>query len=94
LRLVVAVSPSGNLGSSLHCGGEQETFNIAFGLTFIFLLISRQNWMAKYPLDTCSNGATYLDDSLTSLNWLQNLNIMKITSPTPPPSPVPFGNYH
>lgn len=49
--------------------------------------------MAKYPLDTCSNGGTNLDDSLTSLNWLQNLNIMKITSPTPPPSPVPFGNY-
>lgn len=53
----------------------------------------RQNWMAKYPLDTCSNGGINLDDSLTSLNWLQNLNIMKITSPTPPPSPVPFGNY-
>lgn len=49
----------------------------------------RQNWMTKYPLDTCSNGGTNLDDSLTSLNWLQNLNIMKITSPTPPPSPGP-----
>lgn len=48
----------------------------------------RQNWMAKYPLDTCSNGGTNLDDSLTSLNWLQNLNILKITSPTPPSSPV------
>jgi len=49
----------------------------------------RQNWMAKYPFDTCSNGGTNLDDSLTSLNWLQNLNILKITSPTgtPPSSP-------
>ncbi|XP_033752519.1 forkhead box protein J1-B-like [Pecten maximus] len=49
----------------------------------------RQNWMNKYPLDTCSNGGLNLDDSLTSLNWLQNLNIMKITTPTPPPSPGP-----
>lgn len=53
----------------------------------------RQNWMNKYPLDTCSNGGINLDDSLTSLNWLQNLNIMKITSPTPPPSPGPCNNY-
>lgn len=49
----------------------------------------RQNWMAKYPMDTCSNGGSNLDDSLTSLNWLQNLNILKITSPTPPSSPIP-----
>lgn len=55
----------------------------------------RQNWMAKYPLDTCSNGGTNLDDSLTSLNWLQNLNILKITTPTPPSSPGPpvLGDY-
>ena len=55
----------------------------------------RQNWMAKYPMDTCSNGGTNLDDSLTSLNWLQNLNILKITTPTPPSSPGPpmFGDY-
>jgi hypothetical protein len=46
--------------------------------------------MIKYPIDTYSNGATYPDDSLTSLNWLQNLNIMKNTSPTPPPSPITF----
>lgn len=53
----------------------------------------RQNWMNKYPLDTCSNGGINLDDSLTSLNWLQNLNIMKIASPTPPPSPGPCINF-
>jgi len=54
----------------------------------------RQNWMAKYPLDTCSNGHTVVDDSLTSLNWLQNLNILKITTPTPPSSPGPVcGDY-
>ncbi|XP_052816847.1 forkhead box protein J1-like [Mya arenaria] len=54
----------------------------------------RQNWMEKYPMDTCSNGGTNLDDSLTSLNWLQNLNILKITTPTPPSSPGPtFGDY-
>jgi len=53
----------------------------------------RQNWMVKYPIDTYSNGATYPDDNLKSLNWLQNLNITKNTSPTPPPSPVKFGFY-
>lgn len=54
----------------------------------------RQNWMAKYPFDTCSNGGTNLDDSLTSLNWLQNLNILKIGTPTPPSSPGPaLGDY-
>ncbi|KAK6187707.1 hypothetical protein SNE40_005671 [Patella caerulea] len=51
----------------------------------------RQNWLAKNPQDTCSNGGVNLDDSLTSLSWLQNLNIMKIGTgaPTPPPSPIP-----
>ncbi|XP_046569399.1 forkhead box protein J1-B-like [Haliotis rubra] len=49
----------------------------------------RQNWAAKHPLDSCSGGGVNLDDSLTSLSWLQNLNIMNITSPTPPPSPGP-----
>ena len=47
----------------------------------------QQNWLARHPTDTCSNGGVNLDDSLTSLSWLQNLNILKITSPTPPPSP-------
>lgn len=31
-----------------------------------------------------------LDDSLTSLNWLQNLRIMRIQHPTPPSSPTPL----
>ena len=45
----------------------------------------RQNWLAKHPIEA---PAPALDDSLTSLNWLQNLNIMKIATPTPPASPV------
>ena len=49
----------------------------------------RQNWMAKYPVDMPNNGSLPLDDSLTSLNWLQNLNIMKTLNPTPPASPEP-----
>ena len=48
----------------------------------------RQNWMAKHPVDMPNNGAP-LDDSLTSLSWLQNLNIMKTLNPTPPASPDP-----
>ena len=48
----------------------------------------RQNWMAKHPVDMPNNGGQ-LDDSLTSLNWLQNLNIMKTLAPTPPASPEP-----
>lgn len=51
----------------------------------------RQNWLAKHPQDTATAPGTPLDDSLTSLNWLQNLNIMKITTPTPPSSPTPDG---
>lgn len=46
----------------------------------------RQNWLAKHPADTPQGG---LDDSLTSLNWLQNLNILKMASPCQPPSPTP-----
>ena len=52
----------------------------------------RQNWLAKHPVDVpAPSGSTSgaLDDSLTSLNWLHNLNIMKIASPTPPASPQP-----
>ncbi|CAH1795068.1 unnamed protein product [Owenia fusiformis] len=51
----------------------------------------RQNWIAKHPEATMEKTEKegQLDDSLTSLNWLQNLNIMKITNPTPPPSPEP-----
>ena len=47
----------------------------------------RQNWLAKHPIEA---PAPALDDSLTSLNWLQNLNIMKMAAPTPPASPVPL----
>ena len=50
----------------------------------------RQNWLAKHPTDAPANPAQPLDDSLTSLSWLQNLNIMKIASPTPPASPGPL----
>ena len=41
----------------------------------------RQNWLSKYPADLPTPPGD-LDDSLTSLGWLQNLNIMKITSPS------------
>ncbi|KAI8500980.1 forkhead box protein J1-B-like [Branchiostoma floridae x Branchiostoma belcheri] len=48
----------------------------------------KQNWMAQNPQADSQNPDTQnLDDSLTSLSWLQNLNIMKI--PTPPSSPKP-----
>lgn len=47
----------------------------------------QQNWLARHPTDTCSNGGVSLDDSLTSLSWLQNLNILKLTSPPQPPAP-------
>lgn len=51
----------------------------------------RQNWLAKHPVDVpaAPSGGPGLDDSLTSLNWLQNLNILKIPTPTPPASPTP-----
>ncbi|XP_041362704.1 forkhead box protein J1-B-like isoform X2 [Gigantopelta aegis] len=44
----------------------------------------RQNWAAKHPYE---QQGLDLDDSLTSLGWLQNLNIMNISTPTPPSSP-------
>lgn len=56
----------------------------------------RQNWLAKHPVDQaatpgCNGSASggNLDDSLTSLSWLQNLNIMNLGAPTPPASPQP-----
>ena len=49
----------------------------------------RQNWLTKHPTDLAT-AASGLDDSLTSLSWLQNLNIMTITTPTPPASPEPL----
>ncbi|XP_033108024.1 forkhead box protein J1-B-like [Anneissia japonica] len=64
----------------------------------------KQNWLARNPPKTSnkssamtmsddSNDSTSssLDDSLTSLNWLQNLRIMKIR-PTPPGSPTPLSS--
>ncbi|XP_076458450.1 forkhead box protein J1-A-like [Babylonia areolata] len=54
----------------------------------------QQNWLARHPTDTCGSGGVNLDDSLTSLTWLQNLNILKITSPTPPPSPPSPNGVH
>ncbi|XP_076324976.1 uncharacterized protein LOC143232873 [Tachypleus tridentatus] len=55
----------------------------------------QENWKAKIPEDDVSEGTSpHVDDGLTSLNWLQNLNIMtKLgapTPPTPPASPVPL----
>jgi len=56
----------------------------------------RQNWLSRNPTppmhSDSSNGSTEsnLDDSLTSLNWLQNLRIMRIQQPTPPSSPSPL----
>ncbi len=47
----------------------------------------RQNWLARHPMDSSIAGP--LDDSLTSLGWLQNLNILK-TLATPPASPEPL----
>lgn len=52
----------------------------------------QQNWLAKHPaVEQLTNGQSKdaLDDSLTSLNWLHNLNIMNIGTPTPPTSPGP-----
>ncbi|XP_076366202.1 uncharacterized protein LOC143255048 [Tachypleus tridentatus] len=54
----------------------------------------QENWRANNPEDAVFEGTSpHVDDGLTSLNWLQNLNIMtKLgapTPPTPPASPVP-----
>ncbi|XP_071966021.1 forkhead box protein J1-B-like [Antedon mediterranea] len=63
----------------------------------------KQNWLARNPPksknkstmmgEDNSNDSTSssLDDSLTSLHWLQNLRIMKIR-PTPPASPTPLSS--
>ena len=55
----------------------------------------KQNWITKSQpaiveppkIETTEDN---LDDSLTSLNWLQNLRIMRIQHPTPPSSPTPL----
>ncbi len=49
----------------------------------------RQNWLARHPVDGPMGPEVPLDDSLTSLGWLQNLNILKALNPTPPASPEP-----
>jgi len=49
----------------------------------------QQNWLAKNPMMehlTQQTTKDTLDDSLTSLNWLQNMNL-NIGDPTPPVSP-------
>ncbi|XP_076344974.1 uncharacterized protein LOC143244354 [Tachypleus tridentatus] len=63
-------------------------------------LMFRENWEAKNPNDapgTNENSSPYVDDGLTSLNWLQNLNIMTRLGasipPTPPASPLPSSNH-
>lgn len=56
----------------------------------------QQNWLEKNPDDMAASndGSRTVDDSLTSLNWLHNLNIMgeisASTPPTPPASPGPL----
>ncbi|XP_070580280.1 forkhead box protein J1-B-like [Ptychodera flava] len=54
----------------------------------------KQNWLAKNPepadlLTGSAAGGPPLDDSLTSLNWLQNLSIVRL-HPSPPCSPTPM----
>lgn len=51
----------------------------------------RQNWSAMYPTDETNQTAStmafqVIDDSLTSLAWLQNLNIMRLSSNSSPSS--------
>ncbi|KAH9498388.1 Forkhead box protein J1-B [Bulinus truncatus] len=40
----------------------------------------QQNWLAKHPYDNLQIGGN-LDDSLTSLSWLQNLKVSEMTQP-------------
>lgn len=53
-----------------------------FPLKMSALLARRfqQNWMDRYPHDACHFGPN-LDDSLTSLAWLQNLRVSEFTQP-------------
>ncbi|CAG5121761.1 unnamed protein product [Candidula unifasciata] len=44
----------------------------------------QQNWMDRHPQDTCHSGLN-LDDSLTSLGWLQNLKVSEFTQPRQKP---------
>ena len=45
----------------------------------------RDNWLSKHPMDSYNTGSINLDDSLTSLNWLQNLKILRVPNPNPLP---------
>ncbi|KAF5401187.1 hypothetical protein PHET_05595 [Paragonimus heterotremus] len=48
----------------------------------------RQNWLNRYP-DKPTNENQEQDDSLTNLNWLQNINLTKFATPGAPLSPPP-----
>lgn len=41
----------------------------------------QQNWKALHPAEPAEPANTAVDDSLTSLGWLQQLNIIKLTTP-------------
>ncbi|KER25427.1 hypothetical protein T265_07109 [Opisthorchis viverrini] len=53
----------------------------------------RQNWLTRYPDKTCTPCQDQ-DDSLTNLNWLQNINLTKLTAPDTPLSPPPTSMTH
>jgi len=46
----------------------------------------RRNWSAQHPKESSTPGEG-IDESLTSLTWLQNLNIMKFSAPPPTTAP-------
>lgn len=50
----------------------------------------QQNWLANNPkMEHLMGTKDSLDDSLTSLNWLQNMNLSLGDESTPPMSPRP-----
>ena len=66
--------------------GQAQNFNMPLLTRESLAHRFRQNWIARHPVEAPIQN---FDDSLTSLNWLQNLNIMKMATPTPPASPEP-----
>ncbi|GBN62226.1 Forkhead box protein J1.2, partial [Araneus ventricosus] len=74
---------------SVHGGQAEMTFKMPIVSKDEMALRFHQNWREQNPEDLISD----VDDCLTDLNWLQNLNIMtKFGAPTPetpPASPVP-----